>query len=547
MSEASFENLISAYLDNELSAEERTRAERLLADDPNAAKLLESLRDQKSRLHQLPRYKLDNGFADRLLGSAAFEKAVGENAAFENAVAVPSAELGRSVKWKAAAAAIGALAAMILVTLVVDPSWMTGREMATALKSKAVDSDKASNEEFAIDEASAKDTPEVDRMKAGGPGLDDLEPSEAIAFEQDGLDVDSDQAQDLKSSGVMEAPLKRKAFQKQSIAKKQNTAQKPGAARYKNKNRTGVPELAKSESAKRSAPATPAREQIGGDDSFKMGFADSKLAESAPANEQMGMGTSQLLADRSRTAVGGEQILEIVLPGTGIAGTYGISGFQRALRNNGIAFESSQSGFEGQSVFDEESDSQMQPNSANQMEFEKSNFKKGAEHKSQLIQNQAIRLVAKPENMKGLLTELAANRAQISSYGIAGDERNGRLDVAREMRKQASIQSIQSGLQQKLGQSGAADASVPATRMSKGKPESAGGRAGFGGVGRAGGLARAEEASVRDKQVDRQIEAVLGLDQQAQSQLPRRYFLLIRVANPANQHPVAPVPSKSSR
>ena len=141
--------------------------------------------------------------------------------------------------------------------------------------------------------------------------------------------------------------------------------------------------------------------------------------------------------------------------------------------------------------------------------------------------------------MKGLLTELAANRAQISSYGFAGDERNGRLDVAREMRKQASIQSIQSGLQQKLGQSGAADASVPATRMSKGKPESAGGGAGFGG--RAGGLARAEEASVRDKQVDRQIEAVLGLDQQAQSQLPRRYFLLIRVANPANQYPVAPL------
>ncbi len=127
MSDASFENLISAYLDNELGAADRARAERLIAEDAELARLLETMKAQSSQLKSLPRYKLNPEFANRLMATDAFRDAFAVAmrsphvaAGSSGASATPIAIFGKSKNWRTAALAIGALAALILVTLTVN-------------------------------------------------------------------------------------------------------------------------------------------------------------------------------------------------------------------------------------------------------------------------------------------------------------------------------------------------------------------------------------------------------------------------------------------
>jgi negative regulator of sigma E activity len=64
------DELLSAYLDGELTADEQARAERLLADDAQARRTFEELRGLRSSLQDLPRKGLPDDFAERVLQAA---------------------------------------------------------------------------------------------------------------------------------------------------------------------------------------------------------------------------------------------------------------------------------------------------------------------------------------------------------------------------------------------------------------------------------------------------------------------------------------------
>ncbi len=67
MNDVSESELISAYLDGELTAEEQVRAEQILAASAEARQLLEELRALGGTLQSLPQEKLDEDLGPRVL------------------------------------------------------------------------------------------------------------------------------------------------------------------------------------------------------------------------------------------------------------------------------------------------------------------------------------------------------------------------------------------------------------------------------------------------------------------------------------------------
>ncbi|MBS0207661.1 MAG: hypothetical protein JSS27_01780 [Planctomycetes bacterium] len=84
--------LLSAYLDNELSAADRARTEALLAENPGARQLLDELDAQRAQLRQISRDPLGVDFAQRVLRAA------------EREVLVPSAKPSEAAAKKSATA-----------------------------------------------------------------------------------------------------------------------------------------------------------------------------------------------------------------------------------------------------------------------------------------------------------------------------------------------------------------------------------------------------------------------------------------------------------
>lgn len=77
MTELSREELIGAYLDGELSPEERARAEQLLAESEESRQMLEELRALRARVQALPRHSLPADFSQRVLQRAEREMILG--------------------------------------------------------------------------------------------------------------------------------------------------------------------------------------------------------------------------------------------------------------------------------------------------------------------------------------------------------------------------------------------------------------------------------------------------------------------------------------
>ena len=70
MSEFAKEELLSAYLDGELTAAERERVEKLLAGDASARAVLDELRAASAAIRGLPAWKLDEDISSRVLAIA---------------------------------------------------------------------------------------------------------------------------------------------------------------------------------------------------------------------------------------------------------------------------------------------------------------------------------------------------------------------------------------------------------------------------------------------------------------------------------------------
>lgn len=78
MNPLSNDELISAYLDGELSGEEQQRAEQLLAESAESRQLLEELRSLRSGMESLPRHRLEEDFASRVMDRAERAMVTGE-------------------------------------------------------------------------------------------------------------------------------------------------------------------------------------------------------------------------------------------------------------------------------------------------------------------------------------------------------------------------------------------------------------------------------------------------------------------------------------
>jgi len=136
MSDKLPEEFISAYLDGELSPEQMDAVRQQLADSnsPQDARSLKELREVQNRLRALPSFELDNGFAGRVLNriDASDKNRLDKNGSDKNVPnhsksAGAASRLGREEQpsgfdsWRIPLAAICALAAMILLTLFLNP------------------------------------------------------------------------------------------------------------------------------------------------------------------------------------------------------------------------------------------------------------------------------------------------------------------------------------------------------------------------------------------------------------------------------------------
>ena len=70
MNDVPLHELLSAYLDGELTAAQRAEVEQLLATDPQARQWLDELRALSRTLQALPRYKLDEDLCQRVPAAA---------------------------------------------------------------------------------------------------------------------------------------------------------------------------------------------------------------------------------------------------------------------------------------------------------------------------------------------------------------------------------------------------------------------------------------------------------------------------------------------
>ena len=84
------DELLSAYLDGELSPEERAMVQQQLEASPDLRQLVDDLRHVSQQVRSLPRYKLDDDFTDRVVQAAMEAKAAADLAEPASSEAAPA-------------------------------------------------------------------------------------------------------------------------------------------------------------------------------------------------------------------------------------------------------------------------------------------------------------------------------------------------------------------------------------------------------------------------------------------------------------------------
>ena len=114
-----------AYVDGQLGAEERSHVESLIESNPDDARLVEQWREQGDLLRSMPKFNLDERFADRVMAAIEFDDpAAGESETRIQSHGDPASGVGSeaATHWRTGAAAIATLAALLLLTLFVFPN-----------------------------------------------------------------------------------------------------------------------------------------------------------------------------------------------------------------------------------------------------------------------------------------------------------------------------------------------------------------------------------------------------------------------------------------
>ncbi|MBL9084612.1 MAG: zf-HC2 domain-containing protein, partial [Planctomycetales bacterium] len=154
---SSDEELISAYLDDELSAEERVRAEQLLTERADLRRLLEELRSVREGLQSLPAYALGDDFSSLVFkraerevlkdGADSTSSSTAARATADEPVAPAKPLTGEDRRthggngdyrhsWRPLGWAIAALAAAVVLT-VVQRGWIADRRQEVAMNQGA--------------------------------------------------------------------------------------------------------------------------------------------------------------------------------------------------------------------------------------------------------------------------------------------------------------------------------------------------------------------------------------------------------------------------
>ncbi|MEA1949967.1 MAG: hypothetical protein U9N87_01165, partial [Planctomycetota bacterium] len=271
------EELISAYLDGELTAEQKARAEKLLAEDPSARATLEDLREVSSAVRDLPAFTLDENLAADVL-KAAERRMLSEDA--PSTVADKSADppwrtvarrflTPRSIAWSAAAAMV----AIMLIYNNPDQD-KPGPRGEIAMKA---------------DEKRGAD----DRMPTRGPGEFRAAPSiGAPATEADSMHAASRPADAKAEEFKASRPLVGKAAPK-GVAMPAPPAAKPSIAKSSAVDRLPKEAIAKPamKSAPKKAMSQPPRKSV-------LDYAKKPAAKSKKADAK------RLDTNRSSTAKG---------------------------------------------------------------------------------------------------------------------------------------------------------------------------------------------------------------------------------------------------
>lgn len=163
------DELLSAYVDGELTAGERAQVEQLLAESVEARQIVAELRSLRSTFRQLPQHRLEADFPKKVLRQAERAMLLGpivapadhvvastrEAPAAEKSVVAPPVhgdklplELSR---WRKVAAGLGALAAIAAAVLVMAS--LTSSRGDREVAQSAARSDLATNEETGADSA----------------------------------------------------------------------------------------------------------------------------------------------------------------------------------------------------------------------------------------------------------------------------------------------------------------------------------------------------------------------------------------------------------
>lgn len=130
------EELISAYLDNELAPQERAEVERMMAEEPALRKLHEELAALRATMQALPRHKLDHDLGPAVLRRAERSVLRGAAATPDGDEASPKVSLSQwwsqGAGWRRLAWPAIAVAAALLIALFGTEEQAPQREVAQA-------------------------------------------------------------------------------------------------------------------------------------------------------------------------------------------------------------------------------------------------------------------------------------------------------------------------------------------------------------------------------------------------------------------------------
>ena len=173
------EELLSAYLDGELSAEQQQQVDQLLRDDEDARHALDEMQSLRETLQSLPRQQLDENFAHRVLSAA--ERRMLTKSASDRGAGPPQSK-SSDTNWRRYLWAGAALAAGLLI-MFLNTGDVKERSVALLSESGTLDA-----ELDAVDELAARAPADDERiMHKGGhlrPAVRSDEPADGSNLEE---------------------------------------------------------------------------------------------------------------------------------------------------------------------------------------------------------------------------------------------------------------------------------------------------------------------------------------------------------------------------